>query len=372
MKKETLSGLRAAIDALDAEILDLLERRAELAHRIGAHKRTQGAQPFYVPSREAEIIRRLLARHRARGRHAHAPMLDDAAVHAIFREIIGACLALEQPLSVAFLGPEGTFSHEAARRHFGGGARLAACATLDEVFEAVEAERAGYGVVPVENVFEGAVGQTLDLLAAPERRARICAEIVLEVHHQLLSLADDLREIRRVYSHPQALAQCRGWLDAHLPAAARIEETSTAAAAGRAREEGPEAAAIGPRTLADTLGLNVLVPNIEDHRGNRTRFFVIGRHDAAPTGRDRTTFVVSVEDRPGALFHLLRPFAERGVGLTRIESRPSRRRAWEYLFFIDAEGHREREPLAGALAEAGRLDGADLRVLGSYPQGEAL
>ncbi len=372
MKDRTLADLRAEIDALDVKILDLLERRAELAYRIGMHKRAHGAQAFYVPSREAEVVRRLLARHRKHSERAHTPVLSDAAVHAIFREIIGACLSLEQPLAVAFLGPVGTFSYEAARRHFGAGADFVPCATLEEVFAAVEAERAHYGVVPVENVLEGAVGQTLDLFAMPARRVRVCAEIVLAVHHQLLSKASSLASVQRVYSHPQALAQCRRWLDSKLAHAARIEEASTAAAAKRALEEGEQAAAIGPRALADALGLHILAPNIEDQRDNRTRFFVIGRHDAAPTGRDRTTMLVSVEDRPGALFQLLKPFAERGVGLTRIESRPSRRRAWEYFFFIDAEGHREREPLLGALAEAERLEGVELRVLGSYPQGEVL
>ena len=372
MGGRSLDELRAAIDALDEQILELIERRAALAAEIGHAKRARGHAPFYVPSREAEIIRRLLARHRSQRRGHHGPRLSDAAIHGIFREIIGACLALEQPLTIAFLGPEGTFSHEAARRHFGASAQAEPCASLDEVFDAVEAQRAAYGVVPVENAYEGTIGRTLDLFAMPGRSLRICAEIVLEVHHQLLTRADDVQAIRRVYSHPQALAQCRRWLASHLPHAELVETASTAAAAARARAEGEEAAAIGPRALAEVHGLGILAANIEDQRGNRTRFFVIGPHDAAPSGRDRTTFLASVEDRPGALFALLRPFAERGVELTRIESRPSRRRAWEYIFFVDAEGHREREPLAGALAEAGRLDGVEIRVLGSYPQGEAL
>jgi len=370
--KDALAELRAAIDAIDDELLRLIQKRAELAAEVGRHKRTKKDAPFYVPSREAEIVRRILARHRRLAQGLHAPRLPDEAVHAIFRQIIGACLALEHPLTVAYLGPDGTFSSEAARRHFGNTGVFHACSSLEEVFDEVCSGRASYGVVPVENAFEGSVGRTLDLLAEMDEGVRICAEVMLGIRHQLLSVSDTLAAVERVYSHPQALAQCRRWLDAHLPQAVRVDVASTAAAAERAKREGPQAAAIAPLSVAERLGMNVLAANIEDQHGNTTRFFVLGPHDARPSGDDRTTLLASVRDEPGALFELLRPFAERGVSLSKIESRPSRRRPWEYIFFIDAEGHRDQPPLCDALAELERRPGVQLRVLGSYPKGVRL
>ncbi|RME83433.1 MAG: prephenate dehydratase [Zetaproteobacteria bacterium] len=366
---DRLASLRAQIDTIDDQILELIQKRAAIAAEVGKHKRGRADTPYYVPSREAEIIRRILAKNRAQQRHAHAARLPDAAVHAIFREIIGACLTLEHPLVVAYLGPEGTFSEEAVRKHFGATAEYRPCATLDDVFDEVESQRAAYGVVPVENALEGPIGRTLDLLA--ERRIQVCAEVLLGIHHQLLARTKELAEIRYVYSHPQALAQCRRWLDAHLKHAERREAPSTAEAARRAAED-PQAAAVGGMGLAERYGLYVLAANIEDRHDNTTRFFVIGTHDAAPSGDDRTSLVVSVQDRPGALFALLKPFAEAGVSLTRIESRPSRRALWEYRFFIDAVGHRDLPPLADVLETLATTPGVQLRVLGSYPRGETL
>lgn len=355
-ERERLAELRRSIDEVDDEILALIHRRAELAKEIGRCKHDEGGSPFYVPSREAAIIRRLLAKNEGK--------IPDEAIHGIFREIIGACLALEQPLTVAYLGPEGTFTHLAATRQFGTGAGYLACKSLDQVFDEVEASRAAYGVVPVENAFEGAVTHTLDLFI--DREVSICAEVVLSIHHHLLGHAADLRRIRRLASHPQALAQCRGWLHANLPWAELVEASSTAQAAEWAAED-REVAAIGSLAVAERLGLPVLRHNIEDHHDNTTRFLVIGQHDSPPSGRDKTALIMSIKDRPGALHDLLKPFAIRGIGLSRIESRPSRKKLWEYVFFVDAQGHRCEKGLAQALEDVRAMPGAYLKVLGSYP-----
>ncbi|MDX8401721.1 MAG: prephenate dehydratase [Mariprofundaceae bacterium] len=376
-----LARLREAIDAVDDEILSLIRRRARLAARVGERKRGRADAPFYVPSREARIIRRLLARNAAQADDEHESRIPEEAVHGIYREIIGACLALEHPLTIAFLGPEGTFSHTAATRQFGATAEYLSCASLDQVFDEVEAGRATYGVVPVENAFEGAVTHTLDLFADVDRDVWICAEVQLSIHHHLFSHASSLAEIETVLSHPQPLAQCRAWLAAHLPDAARIETSSTMRAGEMIEQarrgevsslDWKRAAAIGPYAMVDRFSIPLLARNIEDHRANRTRFFVIGAHDSPPSGRDRTSLVMSVKDEPGALHNLIRPFAERGIGLTRIESRPSKRRLWEYVFFADVDGHRDEAAVAAAIEEISAMPGAHIKVLGSYPVSEPL
>ncbi|RMH50180.1 MAG: prephenate dehydratase [Zetaproteobacteria bacterium] len=376
----SLDALRAAIDAVDDEILALLWRRAGLAAEVGKRKEVDGDTPFYVPSREAAIIRRLLERHQqCRGR----ARLPDAAVHGIFREVIGACLALEHPLTVAFLGPEGTFSHLAACRHFGSAVRYLPCGNFSQVFSQVERGQAAYGVVPVENTLEGAVTQTLDLLCDHAQRIRICAEIQLEIHHHLFSYAESLAEIRQVVSHPQPLAQCRGWLEEYLPQVEWIEAPSTVEGARMicdARDgtghggaiDWRHAAAIGPYSIVDCCDLNLLQRNIEDRRDNTTRFCVIGSHDACPSGRDKTALVLSIRDEPGALYALIRPFAKRDIGLTRIESRPARTEPWTYLFFVDVEGHRTDPALVDALDEIAAMPTARVRILGSYPAARPL
>ncbi len=356
-----LARLRAAIDAVDDELLALLARRAELAAEVGRVKDNGGDTPYYVPSREAEIIRRILARN-------DGP-IPDAAMHGIFREIIGACLTLEQPLSVAFLGPESTFTHVAARKQFGAGARYVACRNFDEIFDEVESARVTYGVVPVENAFEGAVTHTLDLFV--DHQVSICAEVLLGIHHHLLTRETRLEDVRVVYSKAEALGQCRGWLQAHL-AHARLEAVeSTAAAAERAANEAGSAAIASLQT-AERLAMPVLVENIEDHHDNITRFLVIGQHDSPPSGRDKTAIVMSAPDRPGALHDLLEPFHQRNIGLTRIESRPTRRRMWEYVFFADLQGHRTDAVVAEALAAVRAMPDSFLKVLGSYPVAEPL
>ncbi|MDQ6964524.1 MAG: prephenate dehydratase domain-containing protein, partial [Mariprofundales bacterium] len=305
-EQPSLDELRAAIDGVDSEILALLWRRARLAAAVGERKQSGSGSPFYVPSREASIIRRLLEenQHQKSGR----VQLPDAAVHGVFREIIGACLALEHPLTVAFLGPGGTFSHIAATRQFGATAEYHPCCSFGEIFNMVEAEQLSYGVVPVENSMEGAVTHVLDLFAECDSSVQICSEIQLEIHHQLFSYASSLDEIHQVVSHSQPLAQCRSWLESNLPQAELIESSSTVegaerivAARNRSSRHGDgsgaaaidwrHAATIGSYSLVDYCDLNLLQRNIEDQRDNMTRFYVIGRHDSPPSGRDKTALI---------------------------------------------------------------------------------
>ena len=355
-RNRSLRELRQTIDAVDDRLLELIRKRMELAARIGSHKHEEGNTAFYVPSREAQIIRRLLKKNRG--------IIPEAALQGIFREIIGACLSSEQPLTIAYLGPEGTFTHVASRRQFGAMAQYMPCKSLDEVFDEVEAGRVTYGMVPVENAFEGAVTLTLDLLV--DSQVSICAEVLLGIHEHLLSRAKRLKDIQQLISHPQPLGQCRRWLQAHLPWAETIEVNSTAQAAELALKE-PRLAAIAPEEVAMRLELPILRRNIEDYHGNTTRFLVIGQHDSPPSGEDKTALVMSVKDRPGALHDLLEPFHKRGIGLTRIESRPSKKRLWEYVFFVDLQGHREDADVAAALGDIRALPDSFLKVLGSFP-----
>jgi len=352
---EDIDKLRGEIDGVDAELLALLQRRARLAQRIGTLK---GGAPAYRPERESAILRRVAAQ-------AGAPLAAEAATR-VFREIISACRGLEEDLRVAYLGPEGTFSEQALRKHFGGAVQAGPAATIDEVFRRCESGAAQFAVVPAENSTEGAIGRTLDLLVSTP--LRICGEVELRVQQNLMARAADLRAVRRVYSHAQSLAQCNGWLNQNLPAAERVPVASNAEAARRAAEE-PGAAAIAGEAAAARYGLELLARSIEDEPNNTTRFLVLGQLDPAPTGRDRTSLVMSAENKPGAVHALLSPLAQNGVSMTRIESRPSRamRSAlWEYVFFIDLEGHQKDERVAAALAEL-RRKAPFLKVLGSYP-----
>ncbi len=375
--KQTLDELRQAIDAVDDHILALIYQRAQLAAAVGEHKKNQPANtPFYVPSREAAIIRRLLKKNGENADKTHSARIPDEAIHGIFREIIGACLALEHPMTIAYLGPEGTFTHTAATRQFGSSVNYMACASLELVFDAVESGRATYGLVPVENAFAGAVTHTLDLFADFDRDTYICAEVQLSIHHHLFSYAEKLEDIKLVISHPQPLAQCHDWLQAYLPHATFIEASSTVHAAKMIEDarvnqgnslDWQHAAVVGPYTIVDYTEIPLLERNIEDHHDNITRFYVIGQHDSPPSGEDKTALVISTKDEPGALHRLIQSFANRNIGLTRIESRPSRKKAWEYVFFIDVLGHRDDKALAEALAEIQAQDGVMLKVLGSCP-----
>jgi len=352
---EDIGRLRGEIDALDAELVELLRRRARLAQRIGGLK---GSAPAYRPEREAEILRRVAS--------MGGDPLPGEALTRVFREVISACRGLEQQLRVAYLGPAGTFSEQAARRHFGGAVEALAAPSIDEVFRQCESGAAQFAVVPVENSTEGVVGRTLDLLLVSP--LRICGEVELRVRQNLMARGGSLADVKRVYSHAQSLAQCAAWLNQRLPGAERIPVASNAEAAERAAKE-PGTAAIAGEAAAERLGLALLARAIEDDPNNTTRFLVIGTLDPAPTGRDRTSLVMSAENRPGAVHGLLSPLAENGVSMTRIESRPSRamRSAlWEYVFYVDVEGHRDDARLAAAL-EALRARAPFLKVLGSYP-----
>jgi chorismate mutase / prephenate dehydratase len=349
---DEIGKLRAQIDALDDEVSSLIQRRARLAQEIGALK---GGAPVYRPEREAEILRRISAK---------SGPLPGERLLAIFREIISACRGLEQAIGVSYLGPEGTFSEQAVRQHFGRAVEALPAASVDEAFRRAESGAAQFTVVPVENSTEGVVGRTLDLLLATP--LRICGEVELRVRQNLLSRSD-LASIRKIYSHAQSLAQCNAWLGQNLPGVERVPVTSNAEAAKRAAEEAG-AGAIAGEAAAERYRLDVLARAIEDDPNNTTRFLVLGSVDPAPTGRDRTSLVMSAENKPGAVHALLTPLAQHRVSMTRIESRPSRAKSsrWEYVFFVDLEGHEKDPALAQALA-ALREKTPFLKILGSYP-----
>ncbi|KPK19278.1 MAG: prephenate dehydratase [Betaproteobacteria bacterium SG8_41] len=348
---ETLKQLRSRIDALDDRLVKLLSQRARLAKRIGRLK----AGGAYRPEREAQVLRRIISANRG--------PLGGAALARVFTEIISACRALEDSMTVAYLGPQGTFSEEAVSKHFGGLTASIPCASIDEVFRRVETGTAGYGVVPVENSTEGAIGRTLDLLLSTP--ARVCGEVVLPIRQCLMSRSKRLDEVRKVYSHAQSFAQCQQWLARRLPAAQRVPVVSNAEAARlAARERG--AAAVGPKPAAAIYRLNVLAGNVEDEPRNTTRFLVLAPQDAAPSGNDKTSLIMSTRNAPGAVHDLLTPLAANQVSMTRLESRPSRTGLWEYVFYVDIEGHQQDENVARALAEL-KQKASFLKNLGSYP-----
>jgi len=358
-KPSELLALRARIDAIDEQLHALINQRAELARLAGKSKqRAAGAAAMYRPEREAQVLRRALERNRG-------PLTNEEILR-LFREIMSACLAQEEPLKVAFLGPEGTFTQAAVLKHFGHSVRALALPTVDEVFQEVEAGNADFGVVAIENSSEGTITNTLDrFLTSP---LHICGEVELRIHHCLMGHMGSLQGIVRVCSHSQALGQCRGWLAEHLPDAERVAVASNAEGARRARDE-QGTAAIAGETAAEVYGLNIIARQIEDHEDNATRFLVLGRRLLPASGADRTTLLVSAQDTqtPGALYRLLEPLAQHGISMSRIESRPSRRKRWDYVFFIDIEGHAEQPHVRTAL-EALRERASLFRVLGSYPR----
>jgi chorismate mutase / prephenate dehydratase len=358
--KRGLAELRAQIDATDDELLRLLNRRAELVRKV-ADLKTAASVPFYVPSRERQITERLAA--------ANPGPFPTESIRSVFQEVMSACLTLEKRVRVAFLGPEGTFSDMAVKRQFGLSARAIPMGTIPAVFEEVERGNADYGVVPVENTTEGMVTHTLDTFL--ESDLKVCAEIALEVNMCLLARQDAaFNEIERVYSVPIALAQVRRWLGANLPTAALVETRSTADAARRAHDDA-RGAAVGSELAAKIHDLVVLRRKIEDFAHNMTRFLVLGRdHQAEPTGRDKTSLLLVTRDEAGILYRVLGAFAQRGLNMTKIESRPSRRRPWEYVFFVDIDGHERDAPVAAAIADV-RSASETVKVLGSYPRAEA-
>ena len=337
-----LEKIREQIDAVDVQIHQLINTRAQLARQVGISKHQDGhTVDFYRPERLAQHLR-------------------------LFREIMSACLAQERPLKVAFLGPEGTFTQAAVLKHFGHSVRALALPSTDDVFQEVQAGTANFGVVPIENSSEGTVNNTLDRFISTS--LHICGEVELRIHHYLIGRMKALEQIQRICAHPQALGQCRGWLDEHLPSIERVPVASNAEGARRARDERGTAAIAG-ETAAEIYGLEILAPQIEDSPDNTTRFLVIGPKLLRPSGTDKTTIMMSTgtTTASGSLFHLLEPLATHHVNMTRIESRPSRKRKWDYVFFIDIEGHAEDPPIAKALA-ALKKRASLFRVIGSYPR----
>ena len=359
MSDSRLEQLRKQIDALDEQLQALLNERAECAQQVAEAKRDNGDDAdFYRPEREAEVLRRIRERNAG-------PLPDDEVVR-LFREIMSACLALEQPLTIAYLGPQGTYSQAAALKHFGHSVKLKSLAAIDEIFREVEAGSADYGVVPVENSSEGVISHTLDLFIRSP--LKICGDVELRIHHQLLATADSLDSIRSVRAHQQSLAQCREWLDANLPGVERVAVSSNAEAARLAAEDS-SCAAIASDVAAGMYGLNILAKNIEDDPNNTTRFLIIGQQKVGPTGRDKTSLMVAVHNKAGALYSLLEPISRHGVSMTRIESRPSRVSKWDYVFFVDVEGHAQDDNVAAVLDELAAKTSL-LKVLGSYPRCE--
>ena len=354
-----LGRIRARIDEVDAALQELLSERAQLAQRVGISKHSDGRTvDFYRPEREAEVLRAAIARNKG-------PLRDEEILR-LFREIMSACLAQQEPLKVAFLGPEGTFTQQAVFKQFGHSVRALALPTIEDVFHEVEAGSADFGIVPIENSTEGTVNHTLDrFLVSP---LNICGEVELRIHQYLMGRMKSLEHVQRLCSHQQSLAQCRQWLDENLPLVDRIAVSSNAEGARRARDE-QGTAAIAPQAAAEVYGLDVLVAEIEDRPDNTTRFLVVGNKTFRPSGQDKTTLLVSQRktDAPGALYLLLEPLARNSISMTRIESRPSRRGKWDYVFFIDIEGHVEDKAVATALAELKRRASL-FRVLGSYPR----
>ncbi|MGD8978341.1 MAG: prephenate dehydratase [Gammaproteobacteria bacterium] len=352
-----LAEIRARIDRLDEQIQQLISERARAAQVVGTSKLGDQARPrdFYRPEREAQVLRKVVDRN-------EGPLRDEEMVR-LFREIMSACLAQQEPLKVAFLGPEGTFTQAAVLKHFGHSVRALSLSSIDEVFHEVESGVADFGIVPVENSTEGTVNNTLDMFMTSP--LRICGEVELRIRQHLLGTVEGLDHIERVYSHQQSLAQCRAWLEQKLPGAECIAVSSNAEAARLARDE-EGAAAIAGEAAAEVYGLRVLMANIEDRPDNTTRFLVIGRDLFPPSGRDKTSLLLAARHKAGALHEILYPLAKHQVSMTRIESRPSKRGKWDYVFFVDVEGHAEDPKIADALKDL-EVATSLFRVLGSYP-----
>ncbi len=349
---EKLKNYREKIDRIDEELLRLFNERAKLAQQIGHEK---NGSAVLRPEREAQVLLRM--------REANAGPLSNEAVVQLYTEIMSQCRALEAPLRIAYLGPEGSFSEAAMRKRFGQAAACVPCDSFDEVFRSVESGNANYGVVPVENSSEGMIGHNLDMLL--QTPAKVCGEVMLQVHQCLMSHQTDRAKLKKVYSHPQSLGQCRNWLNANLPSVERVTVSSNSEAARLASEQ-KDCAAVAGRAAAERYGVPVLVENIEDDPRNTTRFLVIGTHDVAQSGKDKTSLVMATANRPGAVHDLLTPLAENGVSMTKLESRPARSGLWEYVFFVDIEGHQQDAKVAASL-EGLKKVAAFVKVLGSYP-----
>jgi chorismate mutase/prephenate dehydratase len=352
-----IAELRKEIDGIDDEILRLLNRRAKVVIKVGEVKaRTQAT--FHVPARERAILDRLSAENTG--------PFPTEALRPVFREILSACLSLEAPLKVAYLGPDASFTHLAARQRFGLSAVYAQTPTIPAVFDEVSRGRADYGVVPIEDSVEGVMQHTLDSFL--ESELKVVGEVVVEVAHHLLGRMASTAEVEKVHATAQALSACQRWLSQNLPNAVVIEASSTAAAAEAASDD-RQSCAIGPELVSELYDLRIVKPRLDDQPHNHARLLVLGRSEPAPTGRDKTSLLFTLADEPGGLFRVLGCFKDAGVNLTKIESRPSRKRAWDYSFFIDVDGHAKSPPVAQALAELGTICTV-VRVLGSYPRAE--
>ncbi|MCD5401409.1 prephenate dehydratase [candidate division NPL-UPA2 bacterium] len=345
--------LRQKINKIDTKILQLINERTKLALEIGRIKAREKKE-YYVPDREKEVYKRLMKENKG--------PLSSRSAKAIYREIMSAALSLEKPIKVTYLGPEATFTHLAALEKFGSSIALLPAKSITDIFIEVEKERANYGVVPIENSTEGVVNHTLDMFIDSE--LQICSEISLEVSHHLLSRGK-LKDVKRIYSNPQALGQCRNWIESHLPQAELIEVSTTSKGAEIASRE-KEGAAIASELAAEIYNLEIIGRRIEDSAANVTRFLVIGKTFAGRSGKDKTSIMFSIRDRVGALYAMLQPFKKYGINLTKIESRPSRRKAWDYYFFVDLEGHYQDEKVEKALKELEK-ECRYLKILGSYP-----
>ena len=350
---DQLNKIRNEIDAIDSELLRLVNTRANLAKQIGQIKQGE----IYRPDREAQVLERL--------QKLNTGPLSPKQVTRLFTEVMSLCRSMEKPMSVTYLGPQGTFSEEAVLNRFGSSVTAMPCESIDEVFHKVESGMASYGIVPVENSNEGVVGKTLDLLL--QTSLKVCGEILLPVHQCLLAQHTDPEQIKIIYSHPQSLAQCHEWLNTNfpLPKVKRVIAASNAHAAMVAADD-KSVAAIAGRKAAEVYKLSVYAENIEDDPRNTTRFLVIGTQDVAPSGNDKTSLAMSAKNRPGAIHELLSPLARNDVSMSRLESRPSRSDLWEYVFFADINGHQQDKKITKALDEI-REKATFLKILGSYP-----
>ncbi|ARQ46943.1 prephenate dehydratase [Oxalobacter formigenes] len=352
--EKLLKPLRDQIDAIDVQLLDLLNRRARVAQEVG-HVKNKVDAPVFRPEREAQVLRGIADRNPG--------PLGNNELQTIFREIMSACRSLEKKVIVAYLGPEGTFSEQAVYQHFGKSINAIPCASIDEVFRAAEAGTADFGVVPIENSTEGAISRTLDLLM--QTPLTISSEVSIPIHHNLMTLSGNMDGVRSICAHSQALAQCQGWLNQHYPNIMRQAVASNAEAARLASED-PAVAAIAGEIASQHYGLQVVSAHIQDEPQNRTRFAVIGHKETEPSGKDQTSLVLSVQNKAGAVYKMLAPLEKFGVSMTRFESRPAKTGAWEYYFFVDIEGHVKEEKIRLALAEL-KDSVAYFKVLGSYP-----
>ncbi len=354
MSDDKLKPLREQIDAIDAQLLDLLNRRARVAQEVG-HVKAETNAPVFRPEREAQVLRKAADNNPG--------PLDSQDVQTIFREIMSSCRALERRVTVAYLGPAGTFSEQAVYRQFGRAVEGLPCATIDEVFRAAEAGTADFGVVPVENSSEGAINRTLDLLL--QTTLSISGELSIPIHHSLMTKTGSMDGVTRICAHSQALAQCQAWLNQHYPGIERQAVASNGEAARLASED-PTMAAIAGEIAGQRYNLGIVKAHVQDDPHNRTRFAVVGRLQPAPSGKDQTSLVLAVPNKAGAVYNLLAPLAKHGVSMTRFESRPARIGTWEYYFYVDVEGHVEDSKVSAAMAEL-RQNAAFFKVLGSYP-----